>query len=265
MAQRFALSTTFADVSRHLDVLEEKGLGVEVTLYDTEWLLALDRTTAVRKLGDELAARAIGVTAHAPIFDLNPGSLDPVIRKHTRRCWERAVGVAGALGARMMNFHTGHHPLLPESTFPGWLALSLEIWERIADLTADAGMTLLLENMFEPTPQVQLELLAQLESRHLGFTLDVAHAQIFGAVSLDAWWNQLGPAIREVHLHDSDGFSDDHLSIGDGALDWQRIFEDLFRTAPDSVKVIEMPVEAALASLRRIKSAGFSDLQLELL
>ena len=265
MSQRFALSTPFAEVGRHLDALEEKGLGVEVTLYDTEWLLALDRTTAVRKLGDELASRGIEVTVHAPIFDLNPGSLDPVIRKHTRRCWERAIGVAGALGARAMNFHTGHHPLLPESTFPGWLALSLEIWERVVELTADAGMTLLLENMFEPTPQVQLDLMAQLESRHVAATLDVAHAYIHGGVGIESGWTQLGPAIREVHLHDSDGFSDDHLTIGDGALDWRRIFEDLFRTAPEAVKVIEMPVEAALASLRRIKSAGYSDLQLELL
>jgi len=265
VAQRFALSTSFADVGRHLDVLEEKGLGVELSLYDTEWLLAIDRTTTVRKLGDEIAARGIEVTVHAPIFDLNPGSLDPVIRKHTRRCWERAVGVAGALRARMINFHTGHHPLLPESTFPGWLALSMEIWERIEELAVDAGMTLLLENMFEPTPQVQLDLLAQLESRHAAFTLDVAHAHIYGAVSIDAWWSQLGPAVAEVHLHDTDGFSDDHLPIGDGALDWQRVFEDVFRNAPDAVKVIEMPLEAGLASLRRIKSAGYSDLQLELL
>lgn len=265
MAQRFALSTTFADLGRHLELLEEKGLGVEVTLYDTEWLLALDRTTTVRRLGDELAARGIEVSVHAPVFDLNPGSLDPMIRKHTRRCWERAVGVAGALRARMMNFHTGHHPLLPESTFPGWVALSLEIWERVARLAADAGMTLLLENMFEATPQVQLDVLAQLDADHTGVTLDVAHAHIYGGVGIDAWWTQLGPAIREVHLHDSDGFSDDHLPIGDGALDWRRIFEDLFRTAPDALKVIEMPVDAGLASLRRIKSAGYSDLQLELL
>jgi hypothetical protein len=76
---------------------------------------------------------------------------------------------------------------------------------------------------------------------------------------------ELGPAVAEVHLHDTDGFSDDHLPIGDGALDWQRVFEDVFRNAPDAVKVIEMPLEAGLASLRRIKSAGYSDLQLELL
>jgi sugar phosphate isomerase/epimerase len=265
VAQRFALSTTFSDVSRHLDALEEKGLGVEVTLYDTEWLLALDRTTTVRKLGDEMAARGIDVGVHAPIFDLNPGSLDPVVRKHTRLCWERAIGVAGALGARLINFHSGHNPLLPESTFPGWLALSIEIWERVVDLTSDAGMTLLIENMFEPTPQVQEDLLAQLDSRHVGITLDVAHAHIYGKVAIDAWWNQLGSRIREVHLHDTDGFSDDHLEIGEGALDWSRIFEDLFRVAPDAFKVIEMPIDAALASLRRIKSAGYSDRQLELL
>lgn len=265
MAQRFALSTTFADVGRHLETLEEKGLGVEVTLYDTEWLLALDRTTTVRKLGDEMAARGIDVSVHAPIFDLNPGSLDPVIRKHTRLCWERAIGVAGALGARQINFHSGHNPLLPGSTLPGWLALSIEIWERVVGLTSDAGMTLLIENMFEPTPQVQLDLRAQLESRHVGFTLDVAHAHIYGRVAIDGWWNQLGSGIREVHLHDTDGFSDDHLGIGEGALDWSGIFEDLFRVAPDAFKVIEMPVDAGLASLRRIKSAGYSDRQLELL
>lgn len=265
LAQRFALSTTFADVGRHLDRLGEEGLGVEITLYDTEWLLNLERTATVRKVGDELAHRAIEVTVHAPIFDLNPGSLDPVVRKHTRRCWERAIGVSGALGARQINFHTGYMPLLPPSTFPGWLALSLEIWERMVELTVDAGMTLLLENMFEPSPQVQLDLRSQLEPRHVGFTVDIAHCHIYGTVSPQSWWNTLGDAIREVHLHDTDGFSDDHLPIGDGALDWRGIFEDIFRHAPDCVKVIEMPVEAALTSLRRVVASGFGDIQLELL
>ena len=265
MPRPLHVSLAYPEVARHLDLLAERGLGVEVTLYDTEWLLHTGGRDGVRRLGSALAERGVSVNTHGPIFDLNPGSLDPVIRKHTRRCWERAIGVAGALGARMINFHTCFNPLLPESTFAGWLALSLEIWERVVDLTTDAGMTLLLENMFEPTPQVQLDLLAQLESRNAGFTFDVAHAHIYGSLAVDTWWSQLGPAIHEVHLHDTDGFSDDHLRIGDGALDWRKTFEDLFRHAPDALKVIEMPVEAALASLRRIKSAGYSDLQLELL
>ena len=265
LGQRFALSTTFADVGRHLDLLEADGLGVEITLYDTEWLLNLDRTAAIRRLGEEFAQRGIEVTIHAPIFDLNPGSLDPVIRKHTRRCWERAIGVSGALRARQINFHTGYLPLLPPSTFPGWLALSLEIWERVVELVGDAGMTLLLENMFDPTPQVLLELRGQLEPRHVGFTFDVAHAHIYGSVAPESWWTALGDGIREVHLHDTDGFSDDHLPIGDGALDWPRIFEDVFRFAPDAVKVVEMPIDAALASLRRIAARGWGEVQLELL
>ena len=265
MSQRFALSIAFADVTRHLDSLAERGLGVEVTLYDTEWLLNLDKTTAVRRLGDELRAREIVVTAHAPIFDLNPGSLDGFVRKHTRRCWERAIGVAGALGARQINFHSGYLPLLPTMAFNGWLALSLETWERIVELVTDAGMTLLLENMFEPTPQILLELRAQLEARHVGYTLDIAHAHIYGTVNAETWWRELGEAVREVHLHDTDTFSDDHLPIGDGALDWRRVFQELFRYAPDAIKVIEMPVDAGLESLKRIRSGGFGDIQLELI
>jgi sugar phosphate isomerase/epimerase len=265
VSQRFALSIAFADVARHLDPLADKGLGVEITLYDTEWLLNLDKTTTVRRLGDELAARQIFVTIHAPIFDLNPGSLDAMIRKHTRRCWERAISVAGALGARQINLHTGYLPLLPTGAFPGWLALSLETWERVVGLVTDAGMTMLLENMFEPSPRILVELRDQLEPRHVGFTFDVAHAHIYGTVSLDTWWAELGDAIREVHLHDTDTFSDDHLPIGEGALDWRRIFQDLFRHAPDAVKVIEMPVEAGLRSLQRIRAGGYGDIQLELI
>lgn len=265
MAQRFALSTSFADVARHLDRLEREELGIEITLYDTEWLLNLDRTAAVRRLGDELADRGIDVSIHAPIFDLNPGSLDPVVRKHTRRCWERAIGVAGALGARRINFHTGYLPLLPPSTFPGWLALSLEVWERTIELAGDAGMTLLLENMFEPTPRILLDLRDQLDERRVGFTLDVAHAHIYGSCGFDVWWRELGGALEEVHLHDTDGFSDDHLPIGEGAVDWRATFESLYRHAPAAVKVIEMPVEAAFKSLRRIEAGGYADIQLELL
>lgn len=265
MPQRFSLSTSFADLSRQIDRLSERGLGVEVTLYDTEWLLNLDKTATVRRLGDELAERGVVVTVHAPIFDLNPGSLDPVVRKHTRRCWERAIGVAGALGARHINFHTGFLPLLPASTLPGWLALSLETWERTVELAGDAGLVLLLENMFEPSPQVLLDLREQLLARHVGFTLDVAHVYIYGSVAPEVWWQALGEGIREVHLHDTDTFSDDHLPIGEGALDWRRVFADLFRYAPNAIKVIEMPVEAALQSLARIRAGGYGDYQLELL
>ncbi|MBW3660939.1 MAG: sugar phosphate isomerase/epimerase [Gemmatimonadetes bacterium] len=265
MAHRFALSTTFADVSGILDRLEEESLGLEVTLYDTEWLLNLDRTTAVRRLGDELGERGIVVSVHAPIFDLNPGSLDPVIRKHTRRCWERAIGVSGALGAKNINFHTGYLPLLPPSTFPGWLAQSLEVWERVVELVSDGGMRLLLENMFEPTPQILLDLRSQLESRHVGFTLDVAHAHIYGTVTPESWWPSFGDSIEEVHLHDTDGFTDDHLPVGEGAVDWKSVFENMFRWAPDAMRVIEMPVEEGLKSLRRIVAGGYGDVQLELL
>jgi sugar phosphate isomerase/epimerase len=265
LAQRFALSMAFADVSRQIDLLAEKDLGIEITLFDTEWLLHLERTTTVRKLGDELAERGIEVTAHAPIFDLNPGSLDPVIRKHTRLCWEKAIGVAGALGARRINFHTGHLPLLPASTLPGWTALSLETWERVVGLAADAGMRLLLENMFETSPRVLLDLRDQLDGRHVGFTLDIGHVHVYGTVSPEIWWAELGEDILEVHLHDNDTFGDEHLPIGEGAIDWKRTFDDLFRHAPEAVKVIEVPVEGALKSLSRIRAGGYGDRQLELL
>ena len=105
----------------------------------------------------------------------------------------------------------------------------------------------------------------QLDARHVGFTLDVGHLHVYGTVSPETWWVELGEGILEVHLHDNDTFGDDHMPIGEGAIDWKRTFEDLFRHAPDAVKVIEVPVEGALKSLTRIRAGGYADRQLELL
>ena len=97
------------------------------------------------------------------------------------------------------------------------------------------------------------------------FTLDVGHLHVYGTVSPETWWVELGDGILEVHLHDNDTFGDEHMPIGEGAIDWKRTFEDLFRHAPDAVKVIEVPVEGALKSLTRIRAGGYADRQLELL
>lgn len=265
MARPLYLSLPYPEVAKHLDLLEERGFGVEVTLYDTGWLLHTSGRDRARKLGTALAEHGVEVSVHGPIFDLNPGSLDPVIRKHTRRAFERALEVARDLGAGGIIFHTGHNPLLPESILPGWMSLSLELWNRLADLAEDAGVVLTVENMFEPTPGLLLELAESLESDGLHFCLDVSHTAIYSTLGLARWWEELAPRLRALHLNDTDSFTDEHLAIGKGTLDFKEVFRRASELEREPVLVLEMSLERALESVETIGREGLRERQLELL
>jgi len=265
VARPLYVSLPYPEVAKHLDLLEKRGFGVEVTLYDTEWLLHTSGRDRARRLGGALAERGIGVSVHGPIFDLNPGSLDAVIRKHTRRSFEKAIEVAGDLGSGGITFHTGFNPLLPESILPGWLSLSLELWNRAAHLADGAGIALTVENMFEPTPNLLLELSEALESDSLRFCLDVSHTAIYSTLGLSRWWEGMAPRLRALHLNDTDGFSDEHLAIGQGTLDFGDVFRRAAALAREPVLVLEMSIERALESVDTIARTGLRETQLELL
>jgi sugar phosphate isomerase/epimerase len=265
VARPLYLSLPYPEVAKHLDLLEERRFGVEVTLYDTEWLLHTSGRDRARKLGQALAERGIGVNTHGPIFDLNPGSLDPVIRKHTRRAYEKALEVARDLGAGGITFHTGYNPLLPESILPGWLSLSLELWNRLTGLADSAGLALTLENMFEPTPNLLLDLADAVESDSLRFCLDVSHTAIYSTLGLSRWWDELAPRLRVLHVNDTDAFSDEHLAVGRGTLDFREVFRRAHALANEPLVVLEMAIDRALESVETIARDGLRESQLELL
>lgn len=265
MARPLFLSLPYPEVTKHLDLLAERGFGVEITLYDTDWLLHTSGRDRARKLGDALAERGVGVNVHGPIFDLNPGSLDAVVRKHTRRSYEKAVEVARDLAAGGIVFHTGYNPLLPERTLPGWLSLSLELWNRLAGLADAAGVALTLENMFEPAPDLLLELADAVETDSLRFCLDVSHTSIYSTLGLARWWDALSPRLRAVHLNDTDSFSDEHLAIGRGTLDFADVFRRVAALPHEPLVILEMALDRALESVDTIARDGLRETQLELL
>jgi sugar phosphate isomerase/epimerase len=265
VARPLYLSLPYHEVAKHLDLLEERGFGVEITLYDTEWLLHTSGRDRARKLGAALAERGIGVSTHGPIFDLNPGSLDPVVRKHTRRAYEKAIEVADDLGAGGIVFHTGYNPLLPERTLPGWVSLSLELWNRLAEVADGTGVALTVENMFEPTPGLLLELAEALESDSLRFCLDVSHTAIYSTLGMSRWWEEMTPRIRALHVNDTDSFSDEHLAIGRGVLDFKDVFRRAAALPREPVIVLEMSLDRALESVETIARSGLRETQLELL
>lgn len=94
---------------------------------------------------------------------------------------------------------------------------------------AERGVTILVENQPDPAGRRfgarvadLIELIHMVGADNIGICFDVAHA----VVSSGGWEAELRaclPYVRSVHASDTRGASDDHLPLGEGAVDWRRV------------------------------------------
>ena len=70
----------------------------------------------------------------------------------------------------------------------------------------------------------------------IGITLDVGHANTNGLV--DAFLKYI-EEVNHLHIHDNHGQSDEHLALGDGAIDWKKVGAAIARDYSGGVVVIE--------------------------
>jgi sugar phosphate isomerase/epimerase len=110
--------------------------------------------------------------------------------------------------------------LLPESAWRN----QKEALRRIGQVAAAHGVLACLENMIgikEFLCQRPLELAGMTEGiEGIGITIDFGHANTVGQV--DDFLPLLGSA-NHIHLHDNHGTSDEHLALGEGTIDWEKV------------------------------------------
>ena len=224
-------------------------------LYDTNWICNWPEDK-VSELAHKLWDAEIKVSAHGPIHDLNPGSLDAVIRDYTRHCYFKTLAICSALGAKSLVLHLGINPLLPESALDKWLEGSLRTWTPIVDLAEQLGISIRLENMFLPSPRFLIALKEGLKSNAIKFCFDVSHFSVYGKTPLSEWLNELGADVTEVHLSDTMGKDDEHLALGKGTIDFRRFFRELAARNVHPQFTIEMTSEKFEESLNYLLENG---------
>jgi sugar phosphate isomerase/epimerase len=108
-----------------------------------------------------------------------------------------------------------------------WLEASLEVWSRLAGRLAVNGCRLMLENVYEDGPEDIRVFFERLKHHGVGFCLDAGHVSAFSQTDLDIWLEVLGPHLGQLHLHDNFGNRDEHLAIGSGSINFDKIFNHL--------------------------------------
>lgn len=165
------------------------------------------------------------ITFHAPFMDLSPGSPDPKVRDLTRKRLKQVVRLVPLFRPRTVVCHTGYDHRRYWHIRDLWLENSLDTWSQMAGDTQSEGAALMLENVYEQTPDEMVHLLANLRNRGVGFCLDSGHQAVFSTTPLEMWITSLGPYLGQLHLHDNHGKQDDHLGLGRGRINFRRLFE----------------------------------------
>jgi|SRR5208283_753124 len=192
------------------------------------------------------------LSMHAPFMDLCPGAVDAKVREVTVYRFNQMLTLAQVLKPECIVFHSGYEKWKYALSTDLWLQKSLETWEPLNEKARSIGVKITIENIFEDSPANLGLLMKEMDSDNFGICFDTGHCNLFSKVPMNEWLDSLGPYIIELHLHDNDRSSDQHLPIGDGTFDFRELFRSLKSTAPIIHTIEAHSPEHVLKSISRL-------------
>lgn len=166
-------------------------------------------------------------SAHAPMSDINIGSLNPRMREAALRELLTALGACRRLGMDVFTVHPAFLTPLGFVSQEKVKEVTMAGLRKLESFSQDLGVKVALENMprspfsMATTPKALLELI---EGTDLGICLDVGHANTMGRLKD---FVKLKKNIVNLHVHDNRGETDEHLPIGDGTVDFPWLLKAL--------------------------------------
>jgi sugar phosphate isomerase/epimerase len=209
-----------------------------------------------------------GCSVHLPYRDMLPGSGDPKAGETLRRAASIAAlyapahmvghpcfrAIRDAEGAPLKHLALGKGGkigLKGQSAIPGeaFLAHSRSSWKGVLE---ECDAPLYLENTIERSPWPIMRILEGLPEGRAGMCLDVGHWHYSGMGAefgnLSEWVGLCAGRLGHLHLHDNDGSADQHLAMGDGLIDFARLWDLLRERGLDPSATIENAAPAELSA-----------------
>ena len=199
-----------------LDVVDANRLGYGIELQDfvEPNLTVSEKKKLLSIYGKELSMLTGPKAIHGPFLDLKPSSPDLLIREASRMRYAETMDIANFLKADYVIFHSQINPYLNLPSLRKLNAVqAAEYWNEALSTTKFEG-TILLENIFEETPEMLLELLREINNDRVRVNLDIGHLRL-GKTSLREWIYSLRDWISYIHVHGNDGKFDIHHQPND--------------------------------------------------
>jgi sugar phosphate isomerase/epimerase len=167
---------------------------------------------------------------HAPISDVNIGSVYEPMRAVAVKEITDAIAVCNEVGVRLITVHPGFVQGIAFLAKDKVVEQSKRSLAELAPVAADHSVELAIENLpvgINGTCTTAEELIGVVTPSSVGVCFDVGHANTAGQVG--AFMEHIS-LFRNVHLHNNDGTWDQHNAIDDGTADIASVIRSIERS-----------------------------------
>ena len=224
----------------------------------SHWEIFSEADHMVQALDEEFftAAGESGMTfsLHTSIADTDIAALNPRMREATMMELMTELECAADMDIDTVTIHPGIVCLSVPGTRERSIAAARESCRLLDRAAHEYGVaSVCIENM--PDFPIMLgitasELAEIIDGTDLRVTFDIGHANTAGQI--ESMVETFGDRIANIHIHDNHGQKDEHLTIGDGDIDFRRVVGMLPNY--DGRYIIESKtLESALESQRRLR------------
>lgn len=239
----------FEKIGDYADFIINNKLNLEIYLPSS----ALDSITTESVSGlKEMLSYSPSISFHAPFMDLSPAAVDSKVRAATMDRFNQVLDIAEILKPLSIVVHSGYEKWKYALVTDLWLKKSVETWIPLNERAKSIGTKIAVENIMEEGPSNIVSLMEAVNSDNFGVCFDTGHFNLFSKSPLSEWIGQLRQYIVELHIHDNDKSSDQHLPIGDGNFDFKDLFLQL--NGKDCIHTIEShSPEKVMKSMGRLR------------
>jgi len=202
------------------------------------------RVLAQKRSVQELLHRyGMGIIGHLPTF-VWTSDLYESLRKASIQENLDALEAGAELGIKKVVLHPGYITGLGKFLLDKARTYGMESIEAILKKATSLGITLCIENMFPQAhflsnPHEFQEVFQSFPDLRL--TLDIGHANLGGGKNRSSEFiHQYGHRISHVHANDNFGKEDNHLPIGAGIIDFEKILRELKEAQYDETLTLEI-------------------------
>ena len=213
----------------------------------------------IRRVRSLIERSGVRCGLHSASF-VNTAEIMPTVRKAAEAHLREYVDLTTALGCEYLVVHCGFH-------FSAYLdtvrAALYETMARSVEYGERRRVPLVIENMNRLPGDSEFQYLGvtveefhrlfdRIRSPYLGLALDVAHCELLPGGTLP-FVRAFGERIHSAQLSDNRGRVDEHLTIGEGTIDFRRVLGALRRIHFAGPLIIELfDVPKKLRSHRRL-------------
>lgn len=182
----------------------------------------------INRMVDTMPSYDLSYSVHAPISDVNLASLNERFREASVIEMLNTLEMAASLDIDRVTIHPGIAPMSVPYMEEKALEQSKRSLRSLDRISAEYGVMIAVENM-PALPfmigQTAEEMKTLIGDTNLSFCFDIGHANTTGQI--DALISEFKDRIINIHIHDNHGLNDEHLTLGEGEIDFKDVIGKL--------------------------------------